>query len=113
MPSAYSAGEVMLVVIAKISSGSVFFSPITINQRPNTIVTASDTFQAAIGIADGVIVQIGRALPAQPSPTVQLKNHGVFTVDRSAKAAVKAAIMTEEVSRTVSYALQIQGSTGN
>jgi L-ribulose-5-phosphate 4-epimerase len=35
------------------------------------------------------------------SPAVLLKNHGVFTVGKNAEAAVKAAVMTEDVARTV------------
>ena len=41
------------------------------------------------------------------SPAVLLKNHGVFTVGKSARSAVKAAVMVEDVARTVWYALQI------
>ncbi len=41
------------------------------------------------------------------SPAVLLKNHGVFTIGRDAKAAVKAAIMTEDNARTVWLAMQI------
>ncbi|WP_110514108.1 L-ribulose-5-phosphate 4-epimerase [Herpetosiphon llansteffanensis] len=41
------------------------------------------------------------------SPAVLLQNHGVFTIGKSAKAAVKAAVMTEDVARTTWYALQI------
>jgi L-ribulose-5-phosphate 4-epimerase len=41
------------------------------------------------------------------SPAVLLKNHGVFTVGPSATAAVKAAIMTEDIAATVWAALQI------
>jgi L-ribulose-5-phosphate 4-epimerase len=41
------------------------------------------------------------------SPAVLLKNHGVFTIGKSAKAAVKAAVMVEDVARTVWYALQL------
>jgi L-ribulose-5-phosphate 4-epimerase len=41
------------------------------------------------------------------SPAVLLKNHGVFTVGKNVEAAVKAAIMTEEVARSVWLALQI------
>jgi L-ribulose-5-phosphate 4-epimerase len=41
------------------------------------------------------------------SSAVLLKNHGVFTIGRSAEAAVKAAVMVEDVARTVWYALQI------
>ena len=38
---------------------------------------------------------------------VLLKNHGVFTVGASAKAAVKAAVMVEDVAKTVHLALQL------
>ena len=41
------------------------------------------------------------------SPAVLLKNHGVFTIGKSATAAVKAAVMTEDVAATVWMALQI------
>jgi len=41
------------------------------------------------------------------SPAVLLKNHGVFTIGKTVEAAVKAAIMTEEVARSVWLALQI------
>src|SRR5512139_957368 len=41
------------------------------------------------------------------SPAVLLKNHGVFTIGKDAQAAVKAAVMTEDVAATVWLALQI------
>jgi L-ribulose-5-phosphate 4-epimerase len=41
------------------------------------------------------------------SPAVLLKNHGVFTIGKDAKSAVKAAVMTEDNARTVWLALQI------
>ncbi len=41
------------------------------------------------------------------SPAVLLKNHGVFTVGPNATAAVKAAVMTEDVAATVWLALQL------
>ncbi len=41
------------------------------------------------------------------SPAVLLKNHGVFTIGKDAAAAVKAAVMTEDVAATVWLALQI------
>lgn len=52
-------------------------------------------------IGEQVIQHIGA------SPAVLLKNHGVFTVGKSARAAVKAAVMSEDVARTVWYALQL------
>jgi L-ribulose-5-phosphate 4-epimerase len=41
------------------------------------------------------------------SPAVLLKNHGVFTIGETAEAAVKAAVMVEDVARTVWLALQL------
>jgi len=52
-------------------------------------------------IGKGVVESIGR------SPAVLLKNHGVFTIGRNAEAAVKAAVMVEDVAATVWIALQI------
>lgn len=41
------------------------------------------------------------------SPAVLVKNHGVFTIGKNAAAAVKAAVMAEDVAATVWMALQI------
>jgi L-ribulose-5-phosphate 4-epimerase len=41
------------------------------------------------------------------SPALLLKNHGVFTIGKTPKAAVKAAVMVEDVAKTVFYALQL------
>lgn len=41
------------------------------------------------------------------STAVLLKNHGVFTIGKSAEAAVKSAVMVEDIARTVWLALQI------
>ena len=48
-----------------------------------------------------VIESIGK------SPAVLLKNHGVFTIGKDAKSAVKAAVMTEDNAKTVWLAMQI------
>ncbi|MBX7236003.1 MAG: L-ribulose-5-phosphate 4-epimerase [Caldilineales bacterium] len=48
-----------------------------------------------------VIEAIGR------SPAVLLKNHGVFTIGPTAEAALKAAVMVEDVARTTWLALQL------
>ncbi len=52
---------------------------------------------------------IGREVVAAigKSPAVLLKNHGVFTVGKNAEAAVKAAVMVEDVARTVWLALAL------
>jgi L-ribulose-5-phosphate 4-epimerase len=41
------------------------------------------------------------------SPAILMKNHGVFTIGRTPLAAVKAAVMVEDVARTVFYAMQL------
>lgn len=41
------------------------------------------------------------------SPAILMQNHGVFTVGRTPLEAVKAAVMIEDVARTVFYAMQL------
>jgi L-ribulose-5-phosphate 4-epimerase len=41
------------------------------------------------------------------SPAILMKNHGVFTVGKSVQAALKAAVMVEDIARTVWLALQL------
>ena len=43
-------------------------------------------------------------LAASRSPAVLMRSHGVFTVGRTARAAVKAAVMVEDAARTVHLA---------
>jgi L-ribulose-5-phosphate 4-epimerase len=46
-------------------------------------------------------------LAGSKSPAVLLQNHGVFAIGPNAEAAVKAAVMTEDVAATVWLALQL------
>lgn len=41
------------------------------------------------------------------SPAVLLKNHGVFTIGPNGEAALKAAVMVEDIARTMWLAMQI------
>jgi L-ribulose-5-phosphate 4-epimerase len=41
------------------------------------------------------------------SPAILMQNHGVFTLGKDPEAAVKAAVMVEDVARTVFYAMQL------
>lgn len=41
------------------------------------------------------------------SPAILMKNHGVFTIGKSVQAALKAAVMVEDIARTVWLALQL------
>jgi len=53
--------------------------------------------------------EIGRVLIESigDSPAILMKNHGVFTIGKTPEAAVKAAVMVEDVARTVFYAQQL------
>ncbi len=59
-------------------------------------------------IGDDSIGQgIVSTLSGHRSKAVLMTNHGVFTIGASAKAAVKAAVLCEEVARTVHMARQL------
>ena len=51
--------------------------------------------------------EVVRVVSATKSPAVLLKQHGVFTVGATVEAAVKTAVMVEDVARTVFYARQL------
>jgi L-ribulose-5-phosphate 4-epimerase len=56
-------------------------------------------------IGDDSIGQgIVETLAESRSPAVLMRNHGVFTIGKDARAAVKAAVMCEDVARTVHIA---------
>lgn len=46
-------------------------------------------------------------LSGHRSPAVLLQNHGVFMIGATPRAAVKAAIMCEDVARTILLARQL------
>ncbi len=52
-------------------------------------------------IGEEIIRSIGDSM------AILMKNHGVFTIGPTVMAAVKAAVMTEDVARTVHFALQL------
>jgi L-ribulose-5-phosphate 4-epimerase len=41
------------------------------------------------------------------SPAILMQNHGVFTIGKNATAAVKSAVMVEDIARTMFYAYQL------
>jgi L-ribulose-5-phosphate 4-epimerase len=53
--------------------------------------------------------QIGQAIVAHlgDSPAILMQNHGVFTVGPTPRAAFKAAVMCEDIAKTVHLALQL------
>ncbi|MEX2529505.1 MAG: L-ribulose-5-phosphate 4-epimerase [Gemmatimonadota bacterium] len=51
--------------------------------------------------------EVVRVLTGHRSPAVLLQNHGVFTIGPDPKAALKAAVMCEDVARTVFLAHQL------
>src|SRR3954468_19446982 len=84
---------------------------------PCVLTMAADEFGGEIPVGPfGVIGEdpIGRGildtLHGHRSPAVLMRNHGVFTIGRTARAAVAAAVMCEEVARTVHVARQLGAS---
>ncbi len=79
---------------------------------PVYLTAIADEFGGPIPVGGFALIggeEIGKVVVESigSSPAVLLKNHGVFTIGKNAEAAVKAAVMTEDVARTVWYALQI------
>ncbi|MFJ9786467.1 L-ribulose-5-phosphate 4-epimerase [Amycolatopsis sp. NPDC101161] len=56
---------------------------------------------------DSIGKGIVETLRASRSPAVLMRNHGPFTVGRTARDAVKAAVMVEDVARTVHKAFEL------
>ncbi len=79
---------------------------------PCVLTAIADEFGGALPCGGFALIgdeAIGRVVVESigKSPAVLLKNHGVFTIGKNAKAAVKAAVMTEDNARTVWLAMQI------
>jgi len=84
-----------------------------INKPIPVVLTAiADEFGGPIPCGDFAVIgdeSIGKVVVESigKSSAVLLKNHGVFTIGKNAKSAVKAAIMTEDNAKTVWLAMQI------
>lgn len=79
---------------------------------PVVLTAIADEFGGEIPCAGFALIgdeAIGAQVVATigDSPAVLLKNHGVFTVGPTGAAAVKAAVMVEDVAATVWAALQL------
>jgi L-ribulose-5-phosphate 4-epimerase len=81
---------------------------------PCVLTAMADEFGGEIPIGPFALIgndDIGRGIVAtlrgSCSPAVLMQNHGVFTIGKSPRAAVKAAVMCEDVARTVHIARQL------
>jgi L-ribulose-5-phosphate 4-epimerase len=79
---------------------------------PAVLTAIADEFGGPIPCAGFTLIgdeSIGKLVVETigDSPAVLLKNHGVFTIGKTAEAAVKAAVMTEDVAASVWLALQL------
>jgi len=81
---------------------------------PCVLTMMADEFGGEIPIGPFALIgddSIGQGIVAtlrsHRSRVVLMQNHGPFTVGRSAKAAVKAAVLAEEVARTVHVSRQL------
>ena len=80
---------------------------------PCVLTMMADEFGGDIPVGPFALIgddAIGRGvvetLSESRSPAVLMAQHGPFTIGRDAKAAVKAAVMLEDVARTVHFARQ-------
>ena len=78
---------------------------------PCVLTAMADEFGGEIPVGPFALIgndDIGRGivetLRGHRSPAVLMQSHGVFTIGADAKAAVKAAVMCEDVARTVHLA---------
>lgn len=81
---------------------------------PCVLTAMADEFGGEIPVGPFALIgddSIGRGivetLLGHRSPAVLMRNHGVFTIGKNARAAVKAAVMCEDVARTVHIARQL------
>lgn len=81
---------------------------------PCVLTMMADEFGGDVPIGPFALIgddSIGRGivetLRDSRSPAVLMRNHGPFTIGADARAAVKAAVMVEEVARTVHIARQL------
>jgi L-ribulose-5-phosphate 4-epimerase len=81
---------------------------------PCAITAMADEFGAEIPVGPFALIgndDIGKGIVAtlsgHRSPAVLMRSHGVFTIGKTAKAAVKAAVMCEDVARTLHLARQL------
>jgi L-ribulose-5-phosphate 4-epimerase len=81
---------------------------------PCVLTAMADEFGAEIPVGPFALIgddSIGRGivdtLRGHRSPAVLMRNHGVFTIGPDARAAVKAAVMCEDVARSVHVARQL------
>jgi L-ribulose-5-phosphate 4-epimerase len=81
---------------------------------PCVITAMADEFGGEIPLGpfaligdDSIGAGIVATLGGHRSPAVLMRNHGVFTIGPDATAAVKAAVMCEDVARTVHLARQL------
>jgi L-ribulose-5-phosphate 4-epimerase len=81
---------------------------------PCVLTAMADEFGGPIPVGPFALVgseAIGKGivstLAGSRSPAVLMRNHGVFTIGATAKAAVKAAVMCEDVARTVHLSRQL------
>jgi L-ribulose-5-phosphate 4-epimerase len=81
---------------------------------PCVLTAMADEFGGEIPVGpfaiigdESIGIGIVETLRGHRSRAVLMKNHGVFTIGKNARDAVKAAVMTEDVARTVHIARQL------
>ena len=81
---------------------------------PCVLTMAADEFGGEVPVGPFALIgddSIGRGivetLRTSRSPAVLMKSHGPFTIGKDARSAVKAAVMVEDIARTIHVARQL------
>jgi L-ribulose-5-phosphate 4-epimerase len=89
----------------------IYQRPLVLRKHPHVVWTSSNVSgrDPLGGYAKVGGDEIGREGVENigDSPAILLKNHGVFTLGKTPEGAIKAAVMVEDLARTVFYAMQM------
>ncbi|WP_161880589.1 L-ribulose-5-phosphate 4-epimerase [Deinococcus alpinitundrae] len=91
----------------------------TASEIPCVLTAMADEFGGPIPCGGFALIggeeigaEVVRVLTGHRSPGIILKSHGVFTIGKTPTAALKAAVMVEDVARTVFLAYQLAAARG-
>ncbi len=91
----------------------------TASEIPCVLTAMADEFGGPIPCGGFALIggeeigaEVVRVLTGHRSPGIILRSHGVFTIGKTPTAALKAAVMVEDVARTVFLAYQLAAARG-
>ena len=91
----------------------------TASEIPCVLTAMADEFGGPVPCGGFALIggeeigaEVVRVLAGHRSPGIILRSHGVFTLGKTPTAALKAAVMVEDVARTVFLAYQLAAARG-